>query len=102
VDGVIVEVNDEVRRNPGVANQQPYGDGWLFTLRHPNLKSTVKSLMADTETLEWLGEEVTALEGMIEEVAGPLAADGGFLQADIFGNLPGLQWNDLTRKFLKT
>jgi hypothetical protein len=39
---------------------------------------------------------------MIEEVAGPLAADGGYLQEDIFGNIPDLGWKNLTKTFLKT
>ena len=46
--------------------------------------------------------EVTKLEGMIEEVAGPLAADGGLLGEDIYGNLPDLGWKRLTSAFLKT
>jgi hypothetical protein len=39
---------------------------------------------------------------MIEEVAGPLPADGGHLAPDIYGNLPQLGWKNLTRSFLKT
>jgi hypothetical protein len=46
--------------------------------------------------------EVGALETMIESVAGPLAADGGILTDDIYGNLPDLGWKNLTRAFLKT
>jgi thioester reductase-like protein len=42
------------------------------------------------------------LEGMIEAVAGPLAADGGNFGPDIFGNLPELRWGDLTKTFLRT
>ncbi len=102
VDGVIVEVNADVRENPGIANREPYGNGWLFTVRHPNLKETVKKLMSDTDTFDWMGTEVSTLENMIEAVAGPLSADGGYLQADIFGNLPDLGWKSLTRTFLKT
>jgi hypothetical protein len=45
---------------------------------------------------------VDQLEHMIEEVAGPLAADGGYLADDIFGNLPGLGWDRLRKTFLKT
>jgi glycine cleavage system H lipoate-binding protein len=102
VDGVIVDVNDSVRENPALANREPYGDGWLFTVRHPNIKRTVQKLMDDSATLRWMGEEVATLENMVEEVAGPLAADGGFFQEDIYGNLPDLGWNRLTRAFLKT
>ena len=49
-----------------------------------------------------MNTEVSNLEGMIEEVAGPLAADGGFLADDVYGNLPDLGWDNLTKKFLKT
>ncbi len=102
VDGVIVEVNSGVRENPGLANRSPYGDGWLFTVHHPDIKATVKNLMANAETLSWLDAEVLKLEEMIEETAGPLAADGGYLREDIYGNLPGLGWENLTKTFLKT
>lgn len=102
VDGVIVEVNSNVRANPELANQEPYGDGWLFLIRTPNVKSTVKKLMADTDSLNWMSSEVSQLEGLIEGVAGPLAADGGYLQDDIYGNLPDLGWKNLTKTFLKT
>jgi glycine cleavage system H lipoate-binding protein len=102
VGGVIVEVNSKVRDNPEIANQEPYGDGWLFMVRTPDVKKTVKHLMSPTDTLGWINNEIDTLEGMIEEVAGPLAADGGYLQDDIYGNLPGLGWENLTKTFLKT
>jgi hypothetical protein len=39
---------------------------------------------------------------VIEETAGPLAADGGYLGEDIFGNLPQTSWQKLTQLFLRT
>ncbi len=102
VDGVIMEVNSGVRDDSGLTNREPYGEGWLFVLRNPDLKKTMKNLMDDITGLGWLDGEVSKLEGMIEEVAGPLAADGGHLADDIFGNLPGLGWESLTSTFLKT
>lgn len=102
VGGVITEVNHRVRENPELANREPYGDGWLFMVRTPDIKGAAKKLMDDTQGLEWTNGEVEKLEGMIEGVAGPLAADGGFLQEDIYGNLPDLGWKNLTGTFLKT
>ena len=102
IDGVIVEVNSKVRENPGLANRQPYSDGWLFMVRTPDVKATMNQLMTDQNSLTWLNQEVSHLENMIEEVAGPLAADGGHLADDIYGNLPDLGWGNLTKKFLKT
>jgi len=102
IDGIIVEVNSEVREKPHVANREPYGDGWLFMVRTPDVKATMGKLMTDQSSLSWMNNEVNNLENMIEEVAGPLAADGGYLAEDVYGNLPDLGWKNLTRAFLRT
>ena len=62
----------------------------------------MNKLMTDQNSLSWMNTEVNHLENMIEDVAGPLAADGGHLADDVFGNLPDLGWQNLTQKFLKT
>jgi len=102
VDGVIMEVNSKVRENPGCANREPYGDGWLFMVRTPDIKKAAKKLMDDTASLGWMNGEVAKLENMIEEKAGPMATDGGFLADDIYGNIPDLGWTNLTNTFLGT
>ncbi|MBW1916371.1 MAG: hypothetical protein JRI86_15800 [Deltaproteobacteria bacterium] len=58
--------------------------------------------MTDTDGIDWIGSEVGRLESMIEEVAGPLATDGGHLVEDIYGNIPDLGWKNLTNNFLGT
>jgi glycine cleavage system H lipoate-binding protein len=102
VSGVIVEVNPGVRENPGASNRDPYGDGWLFVVHSPDIKKTVEPLMATAESLNWMNHEVHRLEEMIESVAGPLAADGGYFTHDIYGAMPSLGWGKLTRAFLRT
>lgn len=102
IGGVIVEVNSQLRENPGLANREPYGDGWLFVVRTPDIKGMVNKLMVESGSLDWMNGEVGRLEKMVEEVAGPMATDGGFFQEDIYGNLPQLGWNNLTRNFLRT
>lgn len=102
VGGVIVEVNSAARENPGLSNRDPYGNGWLFALHTNDIKGTMKQLMAETDAITWMDREVIKLEGMIEEVAGPLATDGGLLAKDIYGNLPSIGWKNLTSNFLRT
>ena len=51
---------------------------------------------------EYLDAEIGRLYEVIEEDIGPLAADGGYLGDDIYGNLPGVGWEKLTRLFLRT
>ena len=102
LNGVITEVNNSIRKSSDIAKNDPYGDGWLFTLHNSDIKGIVQDLMTGNESVEWLGEEVTTLENMIEKVTGPLSADGGLLKADVYGNLPALGWQNLTRTFLRT
>jgi hypothetical protein len=71
-------------------------------VRTPDVKATMGKLMVDQSSLSWMNSEVTNLESMIEDVAGPLAADGGYLAEDIYGNLPDLGWEKLTKAFLRT
>jgi hypothetical protein len=85
-----------------LANQEPYGEGWLFAIRNQDTKGAFKKLMDDTASMSWMAAEIGKLEGMIESVAGPLSADGGYITNDIYGNLPALGWKNLTRTFLKT
>ncbi|RPJ75746.1 MAG: glycine cleavage system protein H, partial [Desulfobacteraceae bacterium] len=102
VGGVIVEVNRQVRESPALVNREPYGGGWLFLVRTRDAKQAVKPLMAEQASAEWLRGEADQLEQMIEAVAGPLAADGGYLADDIYGHLPGLGWEALRKRFLKS
>jgi glycine cleavage system H lipoate-binding protein len=102
IDGVIVEVNGRLREKPVTANRDPYGEGWLFLVHNQDIKGAFKNLMEDAAGMEWIAAEVGKLEDMIESVAGPIAADGGYITNDIYGNLPALGWKNLTRTFLKT
>jgi glycine cleavage system H lipoate-binding protein len=102
VSGVILEVNQKVREKPEIANANPYGEGWLFSIKNPDLAKSVKDLMTGDDSLDWMNNEISQLEKMIEKVAGPLAADGGVLGEDIYGTLPDLGWKELTSTFLKS
>lgn len=102
VDGVITEVNTDIRQSADSAKDDPYGDGWLFTVHNSDIKGAVKELMVDNDSVEWTENEVSTLEEMIETVAGPSAADGGLISPDVFGNLPELGWQNLASMFLRT
>ena len=58
--------------------------------------------MINNETDEFVKGQVDMLYDLVEEVSGPLAADGGDLTSDIFGSLPELGWDNLVNKFLGT
>jgi glycine cleavage system H lipoate-binding protein len=102
VNGVVMEVNADIKENPGTTAKDPYGNGWLFAVHTSDIKGSIKKLVSNDDAAQWISSEVETLENMIESVTGPLAADGGFISSDVFGKLPTLGWNNLTRTFLKT
>ena len=70
-------------------------------VRVQDIKENAKRLMADSDSVNWMNGEVNRLEEMVEDVSGPLAADGGYLANDVFGNIPELGWDNLVNSFLK-
>jgi glycine cleavage system H lipoate-binding protein len=102
LSGVITAVNPRLREQGNHANHDPYTEGWVMTLHPQNLRKEIKGLMIAQQTAEFLEQEVDRLHHLIEEVAAPLAADGGYLGKDVFGAMPQLGWERLTRSFLRT
>jgi glycine cleavage system H lipoate-binding protein len=102
VSGVITAMNmDAVQQREG-NNSDPYTDGWVARIHAPDLRRELRQLMIGAEAEHFLNREVDDLYQVIEEEAGPLAADGGLLGSNIYGNLPENSWNRLTKRFLHT
>lgn len=52
VAGEIVEVNEAVRKSPGILNQDPYGQGWLVRVKPTNWEADKAELATGAEGLE--------------------------------------------------
>ena len=102
VSGVVTDINPELREKGNLANNDPYTSGWVMRLHSDNLRQDLKNLMIGEQASEYLDGEIERLYEVIEEEVGPLAADGGYLGDDIYGNLPQTSWDKLTRLFLHT
>jgi glycine cleavage system H lipoate-binding protein len=102
VNGVVTAVNPQVRKEGKQAAQNPYAGGWVLRVHVPDLRSDLKELMIGNETETFLKDEIEEVHKVVEDVAGPLAADGGFLGNDIYGSMPELGWENLAKKFLRS
>jgi glycine cleavage system H lipoate-binding protein len=102
VGGVVTDVNPALRERGALASADPYAGGWVLRVHAGDLRTDLKRLMIGEQAADFLSGEIDRLYGMIEEKAGPLAADGGHLGQDIFGHLPQLGWGVLTAAFLRT
>lgn len=102
VSGVVTDINPELRERGSRGNEDPYSAGWILRLHCPSLRQDLKSLMIGNQAGKFIDEEVDRLYEVIEETAGPLATDGGYLGDDIFGHMPQIGWQKLTQLFLRT
>ena len=102
ISGVITSTNSILREKGSRADQDPYTDGWIMRVRADKLRQDLKGLMIKDETEKFFNDQVEQLYQEIEEVSGPISADGGYLVEDIYGNMPGLSWDRLVAKFLHT
>lgn len=58
LSGKVEEVNSKVLDNPGIVNEDPYGEGWLILITPSNLDEELKNLMDFEKAVEWHRELV--------------------------------------------
>jgi len=101
VSGVVTAINHRLKNQGSLANEDPYSEGWIVRIYSSNLRNDLKTLMIGSEKEDFYLKEVNNLYQLIENEAGPLLTDGGQFTNDIFGKIPCLKWECLTKLFLK-
>lgn len=63
VSGKIIEVNNELRKNPKLIMNDPYGAGWIAVVEPSNLEEDLKNLIkgSDPQAVEWYREQIAKL-----------------------------------------
>lgn len=102
MNGIVVAVNPKIRKRPDLSFDEPYEEGWVMVIQAPELKKTVKDLHFGDEANTFIESESDALFRIVENEVGPLPADGGELVHDVFGNIPNLGWDNLTKTFFRS
>ena len=104
MSGTVMATNQNAVQHPDLLKKDPYGDGWLVVIDPVSgLRVKTKNLLFEQKAISWLNAEVEKLEDIVMNVYGvPLAATGGEIVDDIFGNLQDVKWEDIVHKFLLT
>jgi glycine cleavage system H protein len=96
--GVIKAVNPKVVAVPSILNDDPYSEGWIFSMQ---LKGdAVKGLYHETVARKWFESEVERLQRVFSSDLGVLATDGGEALTDISSRLNDAQWGKIVSQFL--
>ncbi len=63
VTGKIVEVNEELKNNPGLLNEDPYGKGWIAVIEGENLDEELSKLQGAEGLEEWVKAQFAEKKG---------------------------------------
>ncbi|RLB40497.1 MAG: hypothetical protein DRH12_09950 [Deltaproteobacteria bacterium] len=102
VTGIVTSINPQVRNLPELANDAPYGEGWIMTVHSSTIRDNLKHLFINEESRNFISKEAKRYLELIEDVIGPLSTDGGLPVNGILGTIPRLGWERLCRLFLRT
>jgi len=102
VEGEVVAVNPQLRRNPGLATDDPYGRGWIMKVRAAHLAANLRNLLSGRLARRWMEDSREALELRLMALSGSVLQDGGEPVADFARQLPDEDWKRLVGEFLLT
>lgn len=99
IDGAIEAVNPKVRQKINLIHDDPYGEGWLFTVKATNLRRNLDNLLTGEAALAWIDQESHRLLNIMETRVGVTLPDGGEVIDDVYGNYQDLGWKLLVQEF---
>lgn len=102
IEGEVIEINQEVVKDPKLLRDDPYGRGWLMTVHVPDEESTTRNLIPANLVSSWLSDAVERLYALQPSAALATAADGGEPARDLLAGLPEVNWQAVTKQFFLT
>ena len=102
IEGEVIEVNQEVVRNPALLRDDPYGRGWLMTVNVPDEENTTRNLIPRNLVRNWMRDAVERLYALQPQTAYATAADGGEPARDLLAGMPEVRWQQVTGQFFLT
>jgi glycine cleavage system H lipoate-binding protein len=99
VDGAIEAINPKVKQKPSLICDDPYGEGWLFTVKPNNLRRNLEKLLSGEDAVIWMEKESHRLLNLMETRIGVTLPTGGDIVDDVYGNYPELGWKLLVQEF---
>jgi glycine cleavage system H lipoate-binding protein len=99
VEGKVLAVNEAVQREPGVAIEQPYRDGWMLKVRVTDWRNNARNLLEGRLAVAWMRDAIEQLRQMPAGELGVLMPDGGMPVVGFGRHLDPEHWDEIARQF---
>ena len=108
ISGKILDSNDEIDTNPELLNEDPFGDGWIYTIKPSNWKAETHAYFLAEEATDWSKKELERYKDFLAESSRKYSTeqsmvvlqDGGELRDNTLSELPHEVWKDFQNDFL--
>jgi glycine cleavage system H protein len=109
VSGEIIAVNQAVEDNPSVLNSDPYGKGWIYSIRPSEWIAEASGFHFAAEANTWFRKELDRFKDFVAvsvnrytpATQAVYLQDGGELLDNPLAAMPREIWNDFQEEFLK-
>lgn len=102
VGGEVAEVNREVLAAPELVADDPYGRGWLLTVRAPRPEAARSNLLPGGLARRWTEEASRRLSAMMTPELGAVLQDGGVPVSGFARELDPERWPEIAAELLLT
>lgn len=109
VTGIVTGMNQALHDDPSILHDDPYGKGWLFSVRPENWMSEVAGFHFAADATAWLRKELERIRDFLAISAGRLSPqpdviylqDGGEPAGQVLAAMPEEVWHDFQEEFLR-
>ncbi len=108
ISGVITDVNYELRETPGIMNDDPYGKGWMYSIKPQDWNNDTHKCVTSDKAKEWSEKELHRFKDFVSnslrkhspESAMIVLQEGGELIKYPLAGMPDEVWKDFQDSFL--
>ncbi len=100
VSGTVLAVNELLETKPELANEDPYGRGWLFAVKLPKGKDGFDELISGATARAWMEQVTHDLEMTFTPELGHVLQDGGHPVHGFAQAIDQANWDRVAKKFL--
>ena len=102
ITGEVVDVNPELKSNPGLVHEDSYARGWLYKVRSPELFRELPNLLRGSLAVRWMEDTFARFQHRMMLANGSVIQDGGGPVEDVAQQLDHDQWCSLVEEFMLT
>jgi glycine cleavage system H protein len=93
-EGEILEINQELAKDPTLLTRDPYGRGWVAKVSVPDFANVERNLLPRSVVRPWMKEEVRHVRAYEPQLAAVVVMGGGQETTAVHTK----SWSDLTRE----